>query len=496
MLGVGSNKDGKLGLDKGIVTTSKLEQLSFPKKTRIIQISCGWGHSLALDNVGTVFSWGFGKTGALGNRNYSNSNIPIKVNMAGKRIISISCGSQHSGFLTDNGEVFMCGANHNGQLGIGSKESKAEPKKVRGIDCSVKQIALGVTHTLLLAKSGQVYATGGNNFGQLGVGHKQAIDIPQKIQELENVNINKVSCGQHSAALSDTGKFYLWGTGTFGVYLTPHQVTFSGMDQAIEDFCVAGSFGLALDYSHQLWSWGTNTSGELATGDYKPKSAPSPIESICNKNIASIYCGSAYVFALSEPLSNTGKNKSKDSYLNKSPKSNICKKEFASDLSSIQKNEYDEESSLDRDNKNSKKTIEEMKKEIENLKREVKAQTDVAKYAEIDKKKTIKMIDELKNGVEQEAQLNLKAQLSLDDRDIELKAVRTEAELAKQNFALLKTDYERLIEKLEKKEQSYIELIQTFESMQTELHESQRINSVLESKIEGFEKENTEKDEE
>ena len=40
---------------------------------------------------------------------------------------------------------------------------------------------------------------------------------------------------------------------------------------------IGGCFGLALDLEGIVWTWGSNTSGELGTGDFDPRSTPVPI---------------------------------------------------------------------------------------------------------------------------------------------------------------------------------------------------------------------------
>jgi len=79
-------------------------------------------------------------------------------------------------------------------------------------------------HLLIFQESGDVYATGSNKFGQLGFGNKLSSLLPQLIKCLERDVIVEISCGHHSAAINDKGDLYLWGTGTFGEYLTPFNV--------------------------------------------------------------------------------------------------------------------------------------------------------------------------------------------------------------------------------------------------------------------------------
>jgi len=292
--GIGSNKDGKLGFPPVQLKINKPQLIEM--STQIVKVACGWGHSLALDIYGNVYSWGYGKLGALGLGNFENSSKPRKIVGFNNKIKEIYCGSQHSGFITIDNKAYTCGANIKGQLGIGSRANKCEPSEIYGIEQEIQSLSLGVTHTLILTENGEVYSVGGNNFGQLGLGNKQTMEIPQKITSLSK--IVKIACGQHSAALSKSGELFLWGTGTFGSYLTPHLV--SSLDAQVSNIWVGGCFGIASDELGYLWAWGTNTSGELGVGDYEPRSAPTRIMENLDARISNIYCGSCFVYAIEE----------------------------------------------------------------------------------------------------------------------------------------------------------------------------------------------------
>lgn len=288
---VGSNKEGQLGFPPSVISHARPELLKLP--AHIQQIASGWNHSVALSTSGAVYSWGCGKTGALGSGSFSSRYVVQEVAVAEGKVVAVRCGARHSGFLCESGKVLMCGANHSGQLGINTREHKAKPTLVRMK--GIVELALGVAHSLLLTRAGEVYAVGGNNLGQLGIGHKEAACTPQKVKGLEN--IKQIACGHHSAALSKEGAFYLWGTGTFGLCLTPRLVSFA--PQPVVDVAVGGSFGAVLDAGKNVWTWGANTSGELGVGSFAAKSCPTVVDTL-DKRIERIYCGPACVFAVPE----------------------------------------------------------------------------------------------------------------------------------------------------------------------------------------------------
>lgn len=62
---MGSNQDGKLGVADKTIQNSNVPCL-VDGLENIVKVSCGLGHSLALNEEGTVYTWGQAFYGALG----------------------------------------------------------------------------------------------------------------------------------------------------------------------------------------------------------------------------------------------------------------------------------------------------------------------------------------------------------------------------------------------------------------------------------------------
>ena len=62
------------------------------------------------------------------------------------------------------------------------------PNLVLGLsEDEVVSVCAGKFHSLFLTKNNEVYSCGGNNFGQLGVGNKKNFYEPVKLNNLTNV---------------------------------------------------------------------------------------------------------------------------------------------------------------------------------------------------------------------------------------------------------------------------------------------------------------------
>mmetsp|Transcript_12856 Transcript_12856/g.10989 ORF Transcript_12856/g.10989 Transcript_12856/m.10989 type:complete len:181 (-) Transcript_12856:601-1143(-) len=179
--------------------------------------------------------------------------------------MAVSSGSLFSICVTDTGDVYAFGSNKKNQLGIGAEQSMITiPTRVKGIATPIKMVACGIWHSLLLDTSGQVYASGYNKHGELGLGdtvEREKFSIisnfkgikkvaagfnmsfyinddgilfssgkgitngshnakdrhsPAIIRILQNTKIRDVEAGNnHSACVSEEGDLYTWGMGEF-----------------------------------------------------------------------------------------------------------------------------------------------------------------------------------------------------------------------------------------------------------------------------------------
>lgn len=203
----------------------------------------------------------------------------------------------HTAFVTENGELYACGNGNEGQLGLGKKSREYLPKAITRTPEPVERVACGIFHTCFISTSGHVYAMGGNNFGQLGNGTKKRSLTPIVCKALQGKRVRYLACGHHSAAVTDQGELYVWGTGVFGEYLSPQRFQALDQDVFFKHVSIGGTFGAAVSKEGSVWTWGMNTNGELGVGDNEPRLYPVAVQSIHHKNVEKVSCGGS--FALS-----------------------------------------------------------------------------------------------------------------------------------------------------------------------------------------------------
>ncbi|KRX00448.1 Regulator of chromosome condensation 1/beta-lactamase-inhibitor protein II [Pseudocohnilembus persalinus] len=182
---LGDYKNGKLGHVKQSLQNLNLNQpniIEKLKKFRIQQISCGFNHNLALGYIrdgnqnsqqlykNTIFSWGKGSDGCLGQGNSNDYYEPeIIVNFQkSDQLIKVICCSENSSFvLLQNGDIYSFGGNEYGELGHDNYFPCFQPSKVQ-INEAINNISPGKNHIFALSEKGNFYSWGSGQFGQLG----------------------------------------------------------------------------------------------------------------------------------------------------------------------------------------------------------------------------------------------------------------------------------------------------------------------------------------
>jgi alpha-tubulin suppressor-like RCC1 family protein len=170
----GGGSHGELG--QGAGTTSSYYPAPVPGLTNITSISAGWFHILALKSDGTVWDWGNNSSGELGDSTTANRFTPVQVSNV-SNIISVSGGDSHSSALAANGTIWKWGKNDVGELGLGSADATAHPLAVNlptdtfgnGFSNVVLHAARDY-HNIAVKADGSVWMWGANDQGQCGDG--------------------------------------------------------------------------------------------------------------------------------------------------------------------------------------------------------------------------------------------------------------------------------------------------------------------------------------
>ena len=270
--------------------------------SNIIQIASGSYHSLFLDNSGNVYSCGYNEDGELGQGTYiAQFNTPVQVLGVGgsdflSNISQIAAGSYQSLFLNHSGNVYSCGNNILGQLGNNTTENSNTPVQVLGVGGSgvlsnIKQVSGGIYLSIFLDNSGNIYSCGTNNEGQLGINSAGYSCIPLQFLGvggtgiLTNINLATGGYG-FSLFLDNSGNVYGCGNnenGQLGDDTTIERTTLvqvlggaSGTEflSNIKQTSGGYDFSLFLDNSGNVYACGNNDDGQLGDGTNTESETP------------------------------------------------------------------------------------------------------------------------------------------------------------------------------------------------------------------------------
>lgn len=111
--------------------------------------------------------------------------------------------------LRPDGTVWASGNNEYGQLGDGSATERRQPVKVRDL-AEVVAVAAARRHSAALKADGTVWAWGDNSNGQLGDNTKAAKPTPVRVMRLKNVV--SIDCREsYCLARKADGSVWKWG---------------------------------------------------------------------------------------------------------------------------------------------------------------------------------------------------------------------------------------------------------------------------------------------
>lgn len=178
----GGNEYGQLG-------NGELHPCNVPPENPVfknaVALDTGRDHTVVLKDDGTVWSWGMNSYGQLGDVTRTDRRLPVQVfagASGGSRledITAIGCGYWHTLAVKEDGTVWAWGKNDYSQLGEGTSADWTVPLPVLAGESNVEignyfhdavTVTGGGSHSLILKSDGTVWAWGRNEFGQLADG--------------------------------------------------------------------------------------------------------------------------------------------------------------------------------------------------------------------------------------------------------------------------------------------------------------------------------------
>ncbi|XP_075589213.1 RCC1 and BTB domain-containing protein 2-like [Dermatophagoides farinae] len=205
--------------------TNKTFRLISNDNDRFKMIACGGEHLLLLRQDGHVFAMGDNRVGQITGNEKSSYESMINTGIANVKLIA--CGGNHSFSITNKEEIYSWGPNSYGQLGLSNKEISRTPCLVafpndESINIRIKEIvAAGDQHSLFLFENGQLWGCGFNYNGELGLGNRRS-----KLAKIPIGNLQQIKCSKiHNVSLAyDGSSYYAWGKTKYDKWLLPKKL--------------------------------------------------------------------------------------------------------------------------------------------------------------------------------------------------------------------------------------------------------------------------------
>lgn len=165
-------------------------------------------HSCAVTATGRVKCWGTNRYGELGDGTRRSRATPVTV-LGVSDAVSVVAGAWHSCSLTRSGRVRCWGLNTAGQLGDGTTEIRSAAVEVLGVQAAVS-LAAGASSNCAVLASGEVKCWGSNSVGQLGNGTQIRQAIPVSVLGVQSATA-VYSRQSHTCAVLRNGHAKCWG---------------------------------------------------------------------------------------------------------------------------------------------------------------------------------------------------------------------------------------------------------------------------------------------
>ncbi|XP_020088433.1 uncharacterized protein LOC109710332 isoform X2 [Ananas comosus] len=315
----GEECGGRLGHGVGsdVVHPRLVESLS---ALNIETVACGEYHTCAITVTGELYTWGDGRhnAGLLGHGTKISHWIPKRVAgpLEGVQVSSVSCGTWHTALITTAGQLYTFGDGTFGVLGHGNRETVLYPKEVESLK-GLRTIAVscGVWHTAAVVEvivtqsstsSGKLFTWGDGDKYRLGHGDKAPRLKPTCVPSLIDYNFHKIACGHSlTIGLTTSGHLFTMGSSVYGQLGNTQAdgkfpclvVDKLGGEAVAEVAC--GSYHVAvLTTTGEVYTWGKGANGRLGHGDIEDRKTPMLVETLKDRAVRHIACGSSFTAAI------------------------------------------------------------------------------------------------------------------------------------------------------------------------------------------------------
>lgn len=283
----------KVVLYVGIDYDDRAEQVCAGDKAR----SCA-----VITQDGRLYRWRDNGYGQIGDATLENRYEPVHIPLPGQVVMFME-NNGSSAAVVQNGilgnALYMWGRNEYGQLGNGTKNNVNVPPGESLMD-GVREVCLGNRLTAVIKETGELYLCGSIS--------GQTMTAPKKVlpgQKIKQVATNQYSQEGHIAAITESGDLYLWGDNRFGQVgngknesnvSSPVQIL---QGKKVKQVSLGDGHSAAVTEDGRLYLWGDNGYGQIGNGGKQVQYVPVEI-SLDDQKVRQVHLAQCYSMAITE----------------------------------------------------------------------------------------------------------------------------------------------------------------------------------------------------
>jgi len=265
----GTSTDGSLGTNG---TGTIVPVTTFAGGTDWKQVACGFLHTAAIKTDGSLWTWGRGTSGELGNFAITNRSTPVTTFAGGTDWKQVSCGDNHVAAIKTDGSLWTWGTGSSGQLGNFATTNRSTPVTTFAGGNTWKQVCCQGYKTAAVKTDGTLWIWGTNFLNQLPINAAGNRNTP--VTTFAGGTTWKQTSA--SMAIKTDGTLWTWtggGTNDTTNRSTP-VTTFAGGTNWKSISLGWGFRSAAIKTDGSLWVWGGNDQGQLGINDTIDRSTP------------------------------------------------------------------------------------------------------------------------------------------------------------------------------------------------------------------------------
>jgi alpha-tubulin suppressor-like RCC1 family protein len=278
----GNNSFGQLGLNLNYYSVKRSSPVQIGSATNwYVGLNSGF-NNFATNSSKNLWGWGINTNGQLGQNNVINRSSPVQVGSLTNWTYKFVASLSGSFGIKSDGTLWAWGAGSSGQLGQNNLISRSSPVQVGSLT-NWSYIHTAGESVMAIKTDGTLWAWGRNvYFGQLGLGDIFNRSSPVQVGTDTNWSKCRIN-GMISVALKTNGTLWSCGNGRYGrtglglAYTSTLAQIGSSTDWSAISISLDGNSnygGFAIKTTGAMWVWGRNSFGSLGLNNLITQSTP------------------------------------------------------------------------------------------------------------------------------------------------------------------------------------------------------------------------------